>query len=560
MYFNIAITIAIFRSFDCGKHNCSKKCHPPDTGMAPCPFSPERVLTCPCGSHSVESLLNGRFRTSCVDEIPLCGDVCGRTLPCGHSCEQKCHLGECARCLKAINVPCRCGSSIYEQPCYRVSASAGGEPPRCDKICRGLRNCGRHQCGAKCCPLANEKKGKSDEKKKNGNAVAGPSRNAGNAVEEEDAHTCRLVCGKKLKCGNHYCQMLCHKLHCHPCLGTYFLYCCLVKRQNYMIYCMVLIETRFIFSPLTEASFDELSCNCGHTKLYPPIACGTKLPRCQHTCTRVATCGHVSFTSHPCHEDDEPCPPCAFLVTRRCMCSKAEVRNTPCHRGTPSCGKVCGKRLSCGGHVCQRVCHSGDCLPDNEQCTQPCRKPKRCSHPCTESCHAPTMCPETAPCQSKVQATCKCGQLSMEMPCNATADSPGTRRILSCNDYCAIADRNRKLAIALDLGDRLGIDLGLNVRASSGNSTSISTRPEPEYEDHLRSFYLANVSWAKSIEVMLNEFVTDTQKHTLNMSPMKGPNRKFVHEICAHYGLTTESVDVEPYRSVIVRKKQDSTM
>ncbi|RUP45771.1 hypothetical protein BC936DRAFT_147757 [Jimgerdemannia flammicorona] len=508
------------RPFDCERHFCSKKCHPMDLDPAPCPFSPERVLSCPCGSHSVDSLMNGNSRTSCADEIPLCGDVCDRILPCGHSCKQNCHLGECSRCTKTINVPCRCGSANFERPCYKVSISAGGEPPLCEKICRGLRNCGRHQCGAKCCPLANEKKGKGDDKKK---VVASSSRNSSNAGEEEDAHTCKLVCGKKLKCGNHFCQMQCHKGHCYPCL---------------------------------EASFDELSCSCGRTKLYPPIACGTGLPRCQYTCTRAAACGHVSYTSHPCHEDDEPCPPCAFLVTRRCMCGNAEVRNTPCHRETPSCGKVCGKRLSCGGHLCQRVCHSGHCLPDNEMCTQPCRKPKRCGHPCTEPCHAPTMCPETTPCKTKVQATCKCGQLSMEVPCNASADSAGTRRVLSCNDYCAIADRNRKLAIALDLGGRLGIDLGLNVSTNSG----IPVKPEPEYEDHLRSLYLANPSWAKGIESMLNEFVADTQKHTLNMSPMKGPNRKFVHEICAHYNLATESVDVEPYRSVIVRKKQDSSV
>jgi len=49
-----------------------------------------------------------------------------------------------------------------------------------------------------------------------------------------------------------------------------------------------------------------------------------------------------------------------------------------------------------------------------------------------------------------------------------------------------------------------------------------------------------------------------SQKPTLNFPPMKPPHRKFVHILCAHYRLSSESVDVEPKRSVVVKKKADT--
>ena len=65
-------------TLDCDNHQCEAVCHPGD--CAPCPLSPDRVTTCPCG----KTLLQGdRARTSCTDDIPLCGAVCDKLLPCG---------------------------------------------------------------------------------------------------------------------------------------------------------------------------------------------------------------------------------------------------------------------------------------------------------------------------------------------------------------------------------------------------------------------------------------------------------------------------------------------
>jgi transcriptional repressor NF-X1 len=49
-----------------------------------------------------------------------------------------------------------------------------------------------------------------------------------------------------------------------------------------------------------------------------------------------------------------------------------------------------------------------------------------------------------------------------------------------------------------------------------------------------------------------------SEKPTLNLPPMKPPHRNFIHGLCVHYRLSSESVDIEPKRSVVVKKKADT--
>ncbi|KAL1921835.1 uncharacterized protein VTP21DRAFT_10477 [Calcarisporiella thermophila] len=493
--------------FACGQHRCKKKCHPIESPVPKeCPFSPELVRTCPCGKASVTSLLP-RPREACTDEIPLCGSTCDKILTCGHPCAEQCHYGECPPCKRTVQVPCRCGATQFERLCCEIDTSQGGEAPFCDKVCRKLKNCGRHQCGQKCCATNSV------------NSIAGIPIDLG--VVEEDAHTCKLICGKRLKCKVHTCSLLCHKGHCPPCLN---------------------------------ANFDELSCHCGRTRLLPPIPCGTKLPNCPYPCQRPPTCNHPRLLSHSCHSDDEPCPPCVYLVKRRCLCGRTEVPNIHCHKGMPSCGRVCGKLLPCGGHTCQRVCHAGDCQREDVDviCAQTCGKPQPlCGHPCTEACHAPAPCPEATPCQTKVLAICQCGRLKKEVKCGAYAGvKPANTQPLPCDDSCMLAERNKRLAMALEIDE--------NKRSTDPASGGWGLGA-PEYEELLVSTCRSNLEWVKRIENMLADFLLhQPQKPVLNLPPMKGPQRKFIHELCAHYRLQTESVDVDPYRSVVVRKRSDS--
>ncbi|KAG0362556.1 FKBP12-associated protein [Podila minutissima] len=478
----------------CGNHRCTKDCHVHNREPGPCSALPENVKTCPCGSKTVDALLDGKVRTSCLDPIPVCGNICQKVLDCGHSCTKKCHRGKCGPCKETILVDCLCGSTHVLRVCSEMSMY-GNRIPTCEKLCRGLRSCGKHQCTNRCCPAKNpSKSGKVDQ-------------------ATHEAHACTLVCGKKLKCGIHTCEMPCHKGHCDPCMN---------------------------------ASFEDLSCSCGKTVMLSPIPCGTTIPKCRYTCTRSRECGHASLTSHPCHPDSEPCPPCIMLVPKQCMCRRSTMPNVPCYKSNPSCGRICGKRLDCD-HKCIKSCHSGECLaPGTESCTQSCPKlRKSCGHRCGVTCHGQGPCAEDQPCPIIVPSSCKCGTLTKEAACLATKENPydGKPKIIKCNDYCLIAERNKRVAIALDIDES----------AKSGPRI-------PEYADHILDFVLANMDFTLKLEKQLADWVADESKPILYLQPMKGPRRKFTHELAAHYNVMSESVDVEPYRSVTVRRKLNTSV
>ncbi|KAG0039624.1 FKBP12-associated protein [Podila clonocystis] len=482
------------RLLACGNHRCTKDCHIHDPEPGPCSALPENVKTCPCGSKTVDALLDGKTRTSCLDPIPVCGNICQKVLGCGHGCTKKCHQGKCGPCKDTILVDCRCGSTHVQRVCSEMLMH-GNSIPTCEKLCRGLRSCGKHQCTNRCCPAKNpSKSGKVDP-------------------ATHEAHACTLVCGKKLKCGVHTCEMPCHKGHCDPCMN---------------------------------ASFEDLSCSCGKTVMLSPIPCGTTIPKCRYTCTRTRECGHASMTSHPCHPDSEPCPPCIMLVPKQCMCRRSTMPNVPCYKSNSSCGRICGKRLDCD-HKCIKSCHSGECLaPGTESCTQPCLKlRKSCGHRCGITCHGQNPCAEDQPCPVIVPSSCKCGTLTKETACLATKENPydGKSRTIKCNDYCLIAERNKRVAIALDIDE------------------SAKTGPRiPEYADHILDFVLANMDFSLKLEKQLADWVADESKPILYLQPMKGPRRKFTHELAAHYNVMSESVDVEPYRSVTIRRKLNTSI
>lgn len=486
--------------FMCGLHHCKKSCHPCTANSQPCPTDPSIVKTCPCGKHKVEQLLK-KNRTSCSDPVPTCESVCGKVSVCGHACKEKCHLGDCPPCEVKVQVPCRCQSTFFEDTCSHVCEAAGGEPPLCDRVCKSIRNCGKHPCGMKCCP-AMKVKGKRRE-------------------GTEHVHDCPQVCDQLLSCGTHRCQDMCHKGKCRPCL---------------------------------EAVFEDVTCHCTRTRLEPPVRCGTKLPPCVHPCIRPNPCGHIRFLNHNCHPDDEPCPPCPVLVSRHCLCGKTELKNVPCYRESPRCGRPCEKDLRCGKHQCRKTCHNGPCLADDEACSQVCGGTRSCGHPCQRKCHEGP-CPEDDPCSARVKASCKCGQNTIEIPCNATATSSGSKKDLECNDFCAKVLRNRRLALAFDIKRD---DNNASPLASSPNGASepktLSSDDLGYYDDTLREFYLDNSSWCRHMENSMIEFVQDTTKKSLHLKPMRSEYRRFIHRYAVHFNLSTEAIDMEPKRSVIIRK------
>ncbi|KAI8872691.1 hypothetical protein GQ42DRAFT_119021 [Ramicandelaber brevisporus] len=507
--------------YSCGVHECKQSCHNSNDGShKTCPQSPALISSCPCGKQSID-LLCRIPRISCSDPIPTCGATCDKILICGHKCSKRCHSGDCPPCDKRIDVKCRCGLTSANRKCdeqmARITAGDGSDVVTCQHKCNALRVCGRHECGETCCP--------SYKPPRRGKAALVAS----TPDDDGGAHMCLLICGKPLKCGKHNCMALCHRGPCDPCL---------------------------------EASFDEYHCPCGKTIVYPPIRCGTPPPKCPHTCTRTRTCGHVDPHPHECHSDDVACPPCPVLGQRPCMCGKTSVRNVACHRPTPSCGTVCGKPLSCGGHFCKRLCHSGECLDSATtawggkgsavtlgRCNQICGKPRRsCSHPCDETCHVPASCSETAPCAFKVDLSCPCGRLTAKRNCGATATSK-PRQQIDCTQACLVAERNKRLAQALSVREDTA---AVSTSASVGSQIAL-------YEPELIEFARSYIPWILGIERQFADHLADPIRKALYLQPMDRLRRQMVHMLAAHYNMTSESVDPEPHRSVIVRKQLSPT-
>ncbi len=490
------------RLFDCNVHACTQLCHSQASASVKCPFAPDSLKACPCDKTLLRNLIS-LPRKSCQDPVPTCGETCGKLLPCGHSCPEKCHHGVCLPCKTLVQGPCQCGASIVESIC---SDYRGGFQPSCEKVCRMLKSCGRHSCNNKCC--SGYKSGYERFSKREKGRIA--TQQAARTEEFEAEHVCTLPCGKQLQCGSHTCGLLCHAGYCSSCL---------------------------------DASFEELSCNCGRTRIMPPIPCGTKPPLCPYQCTRQSNCRHPK-TNHNCHLDEEDCPQCPYLVEKECACGKSKMKNQPCYRKFVSCGQKCNNVLPCGGHCCLKTCHQvGEC---SSACQQICGKARKgCGHDCRESCHSPFPCPEDArhPCLALVTAVCPCGTVTQLVKCNSMTASHETTipRSLKCTNLCAVADRNRRLTEALQI-----------------DPERIAQHP-CIFDENTLNYFEHNRTWAESIEQAFRSFCVSTSPRYA-FPPMKQDQRQFIHELAVAYNLGHEAQDPEPYRNVVLRKTLQSVV
>lgn len=483
------------RSFDCGKHSCETKCHPQELEPPHCLRSPDIVSHCPCGKTPLTKILR-QPRESCEDPIPNCEKKCLKKLSCNHLCQQVCHSDPCLPCLEVVDIACRCGRVTTRTTCHQGKEAQ----PQCLRVCKAMLNCGRHECGDRCCP--GERKAAERQAARRKHRPLG-SRINDDTVEAE--HICTRVCGRQLKCGNHTCPDRCHKGPCASC---------------------------------REAIFDEISCHCGRTTLVPPLPCGALPPPCQFQCERPKACGHPQV-AHNCHGDEESCPKCPFLGEKACMCGKKNLRNQPCWLADVRCGEICGKKLRCGSHFCQKQCHRlGGCEDAVRHCRQPCGKAKKmCGHPCEETCHAPSSCREDKACQNKIFITCDCQHLKQEMKCNASRTSEGnSKKNLPCDDECARLARNRQLALAL------------NIDPNAHKDDHI-----PYSHETLRMFR-ENMKWAQQREKEFRVFAADEKERRLRFKPMPQHQRAFIHSLSEDFCFDGISMDPEPYRHVAVFK------
>ena len=202
------------------------------------------------------------------------------------------------------------------------------------------------------------------------------------------------VCGKKLNCGSHNCDLFCHLGNCKPC--------------------PILIS-------------QPVACICGKTTLQPPLPCGTKKPSCHEPCSRQKECEHPCPLN--CHED--PCPPCDFSVNKLCTCQRYMMNNVSCSKEV-SCGEPCDTLLKCG-HMCGELCHLGDCPNNNDEgCGKKCGKIRKdCKHKCLSLCHPLEKdCPKVY-CQVMTKIKCECGTRFGFVECGIAKS-----KIIKCDHGC----------------------------------------------------------------------------------------------------------------------------
>lgn len=203
---------------------------------------------------------------------------------------------------------------------------------------------------------------------------------------------------------------------------------------------------------------------------------------------------------------------------------------------------VCGQKLSCGSHFCQKPCHRpGLCEDAAGECKQTCAKEKKiCGHMDLEnSCHAPFPCPEDKPCTSKIFVTCTCQAQKQEIKCGSSKLSEGNGgKTLPCTEECARLERNRRLALALNIDQ----------------SSHVDGMDHIPYSAETLNLFVPHVKWGQDHEREFRVFATSPEEKRLRFKPMKAQQRAFIHSLAEDFGLDSESMDPDPHRHVMIWK------
>lgn len=225
------------------------------------------------------------------------------------------------------------------------------------------------------------------------------------------------------------------------------------------------------------------------------------------------------------------------------MCGKKKRKHQQCWLQDVRCGEICGKLLRCGSHHCRKLCHRpGDCEDaDGQSCQQPCGKPKKaCGHPDMENaCHAPFPCKEEKPCQSKIYIMCDCQAQKQEMKCGASKSNEGnTTKTLPCNEECQRLERNRKLALALNID----------------TSAYVEAPDHIPYSPETLTMFAEHFKWAQTQEREFRVFAASQDERRLRFKPMRSHERQFLHVLAKDFGFESEGMDPEPHRHVMIWK------
>lgn len=110
---------------------------------------------------------------------------------------------------------------------------------------------------------------------------------------------------------------------------------------------------------------------------------------------------------------------------------------------------------------------------------------------------------------------------------------------LECNEECRLLERNRRLAI------------GLQIR-----NPDISAKLQPNYSEFLKTFARKDPSLIKMIHEKLSELVklakeSKQKSRSYSFPAMNREKRHVVHEMCAMFGVESVAYDAEPNRNVV---------
>ncbi|KAI4248315.1 MAG: hypothetical protein L6R42_009304 [Xanthoria sp. 1 TBL-2021] len=123
------------------------------------------------------------------------------------------------------------------------------------------------------------------------------------------------------------------------------------------------------------------------------------------------------------------------------------------------------------------------------------------------------------------------------MKCNASKTSEGnTKKSLSCDDECARLERNRKLALALNIDPAAHQD------------------DHVPYSTETLHMFRESPKWSQAQEREFRVFAADEAEKRLRFKPMPSHQRSFLHSLADDFGLDSESMDPEPHRHVAVFK------
>lgn len=210
------------------------------------------------------------------------------------------------------------------------------------------------------------------------------------------------------------------------------------------------------------------------------------------------------------------------FTTQYCYGMHEQRKIIPCSQKSFSCGLPCTKPLKCKNHKCIKTCHEGPCEVETDVCKQKCTKKRvHCIHDCNAPCHLTSECPDTS-CRESIEVLCQCGLRKQSRTCHdfasdyrkiATAqlassmeqmqyggtidlsDVLGPVRLsnnktLECNEECRQAERNRRLAV------------GLQIR-----NPDTSSKFQPKYSEFIRSWAKKDPKLITTIHDKLTELV-----------------------------------------------------